>query len=134
MNTAEQLHFLFSPRPVSMKSWRTVQPKPLLFDLIHTWNLSYEKQQELKFYKLQSVSAIDLAKALDHGRGTIWFNVPSVEVGKDSLPTAFIPIYTNISRATIKGDARSAYMHKYWLSFRSTKSNQHIVLIQKAFE
>lgn len=138
----------------TMAQFRTENPKPALFNLLHKWNLPESDQQCLAYYKLAKLSAQKLAALLDSGLGTIAMAVPESEEKSDrrsqsvhtspratsestiyrpqlSPLTNFVPMYQNISRATIKDDATKHHAPAYWLSFRLTRSGEAVVLIQK---
>lgn len=109
---------------MTMATFRTHNPKPPLFNLLHYWNLHPEEINRLKYYKLKSVLAPNLARLLAAGRGTIGLILPN----SHGVPINFVPIYHNITRQQIKSDSPSQL---YWLSFRLTPSGDAVVLIQR---
>lgn len=110
------------PTPSPMVDFRMANNKPILFDLIHKWNLSSTQIELLTYYKLKHVDAIRLCHDLNDCKGRLKLFIPVI-----GTTLTFIPIYQNCTRQDINhyraGDS-------YYLSFRATKCGQNFVLIQ----
>lgn len=106
----------------TMKQYRELNPKPILFDLTHKFSLSEEQINQLDYYYLKQIAGRQLRDLLDESRGMLELGGTPRQNGQK-----YVPIYQNCSRDHIN---YCALADTFLLSFRSHKDIGNIVLIQ----